>query len=93
MVSILDPPASTTPPKVLQISASLSRTAHAKTKLHKETSEHESKIVFLSNLKWLGLATSESIKKLNMAGGDLKQDQSKMQYLISDAEKQEKHCA
>ena len=59
MVSVLDPPASTTPPKLLQTSAFISRTAHAKTELHKEISEHESKIAFLSNLKWLGLATSE----------------------------------
>ena len=62
--STSDPPTSTMLSEVLQTYVSISWSAHAKTKLHKEISELESKIVLLSNLKSSNFATAENIKQL-----------------------------
>ena len=62
--STSDPPILTMLSEVLQMYVSISCSAHAKTKLHKEISELESKIVLPSNLKLSNFATAENIKQL-----------------------------
>ena len=75
-----------------EISAPVLRPTPAQAHLCNKVSELNSKIVSLSHLKSSGFATVENIKQLNMARLELKQSEAKLQYLISDAEKQKKSC-
>ena len=71
-----------------ETSAPVPRPATAQVHLWNNISELNSKIVSFSHLKSSGFATAENMKQVNMARLELKQ--SKLGYLISDAEKQKK---
>ena len=75
-----------------ETSAPVPRPKPAQAHLCNKINELNSKIVSLSHLKSSGFAANENIKQLNMARLELKQSEAKLQYLISDAEKQKK-CA